>query len=136
MGHFSGPDWLVSFVWHMPEALRRLTRCFGISCRDITRDLSFLLFNLAQPSVNLKRGLTLVVYYQGYCLAIRPAPPKAPLLRTRNADQVIPGITNSGELARPITAAKKPSQPKLSHDTKPGPDHPWRRPFKILINRG
>jgi len=76
---------------------------------------------------------SLAVYYQGQCLATKPAPPEAPVLRARNISRVMPGGTESGE-AKIVTPARKPSQPKAPW--KPGPDHPWRRPFKIHIDRG
>ena len=72
----------------------------------------------------------LAVYYQGHLLAARPAPSEAPLLRVRNMARVIPGMLDSDEPALPVSTAKKASQPKLPHHTKPSPDHPWRRPFK------
>ena len=79
---------------------------------------------------------SLAVYYQGCCLATQPAPPEAPVLRVRNTARVIAGMTNSDELALPVTAAKKTLPLKPSGYTKPAPDHPWRRPFTVHIDRG
>ena len=88
----------------------------------------------ARVEVHERMDGSLAVYYKGHCLATKPAPPEAPLLRVRNIERVIPSMTNSDELAVPIIAVKKPSQPKTPW--KPGPDHPWRRPFKVHIDRG
>ena len=79
---------------------------------------------------------SLAVYYRGHCLATKPAPPEAPVLRARNGARVIPDITDRGKPAAPAIMAKKTLQPKSPHHTKPGPDHPWRRPFKIHLDRG
>jgi hypothetical protein len=79
---------------------------------------------------------SLAVYYQEQCLATKPTPPEAPVLRARNTARVIPGMTDSKELAVPVTATKKTLEHKALHRSKPGPDHPWRRPFKIHIDRG
>jgi len=88
----------------------------------------------AKVEVHERMDGSLAVYYQGHCLAAKPAPPEAPLLRVRNIERVIPGMTNADELAVPIIAVKKPSQPKIPW--KPRLDHPWRRPFKVSIDRG
>ncbi len=88
----------------------------------------------ARVEVHERMDGSLAVYYKGHCLATRSAPPEAPLLRARNIERVIPDMADSDELAVPIIAAKKTSQPKAPW--KPGPDHPWRRPFKVHIDRG
>jgi len=90
----------------------------------------------ARVEVHERMDGSLAVYYKGHCLAAKPAPPEAPLLRVRSIERVIPGMTNFDEPAVPITPAKKTLQPKLPRHTKPGPDHPWRRPFKAHIDRG
>jgi hypothetical protein len=71
---------------------------------------------------------SLAVYYQGQCLTNKPAPPEAPVLRARNTARVMPQGSTQGELAAPL-AVNKSSQPKTPY--KPGPDHPWRRPFIV-----
>ena len=88
----------------------------------------------AKVEVHERMDGSLAVYYQGRCLATKPAPPEAPLLRVRNMERVIPGMTHPDEPAVPIIAVKKP--PQLKTQWKPRPDHPWRRPFKIHIDRG
>ena len=129
------PDGVFCFKYHRVVGTDNVVRFEGHRLQILPTN-GRLSYARARVEVHERMNGSLAVYYQGYCLATKPAPPEAPLLRTRNADRVIPGMTNSGELARPITAAKKPSQPKLSHYTKPGPDHPWRRPFKVHIDRG
>lgn len=79
---------------------------------------------------------SLAVYYQGHCLAIKPAPLEAPVLRARNIARVTSNTTDSDEPAVLVVAARKTSELKPPHHTKPGPDHPWRRPFKLHIDRG
>ena len=129
------PNGVFCFKYHRVVGTDNVVRFEGHRLQILPTN-GRLSYARARVEVHERMNGSLAVYYQGYCLATKPAPPEAPLLRTRNADRVIPGMTNSGELARPITAAKKPSQPKLSHYTKPGPDHPWRRPFKVHIDRG
>jgi len=89
----------------------------------------------ARVEVHERMDGSLAVYYKGHCLATKPAPPEAPLLRVRNIDRLIPNVSDSDELAMPIITVKKAPQPKLPHYTKPGPDHPWRRPFKMYVDR-
>lgn len=78
----------------------------------------------------------LAVYYRGQCLATKLAPPEAPVLRARNIERVIPGMTECDDLTVPATKAKETSKPKALHHYQPGPNHPWRRPFKVHIDRG
>jgi transposase len=70
---------------------------------------------------------SLGVYYQGQCLLVTEAPPEAPVLRARNIERVMPDRTKHGE-AKILTPEAKP-QPKTPW--KPGPDHPWRRSFRL-----
>jgi transposase len=77
---------------------------------------------------------SLAVYYKGQCLLTRSAPPEAPLLRVRNTARFIPESSHSRELA--LCVAAKTPQPKTGRPYKPAPDHPWRRPFPVHIDRG
>ena len=80
---------------------------------------------------------SLAVYYQGYCLATKPAPPEAPVLRARNSARVIPKIDDPFHRpVAPLATTKQASHLYSPHRSKPGPDHPWRRPFKVHIDRG
>ena len=91
-----------------------------------------------KAKVEVHQGMdgSLAVYYQGYCLATKPAPPEAPVLRVKSTARVIPNMADTKELATPASAPDKTSKPITSHYIKPGPDHPWRRPFKVHIDRG
>jgi hypothetical protein len=90
----------------------------------------------ARVEVHERMDGSLAVYYQEQCLAIKPAPPEAPVLRARSTTRVIASIANSNGHTVPVAAAVKTSQPGLPRYTKPSPNHPWRRPFKIHIDRG
>ena len=92
----------------------------------------------ARARVEVHRRLdgSLAVYYQGHYLATKPAPPEAPLLRGRNTAQLMPDMTCSNELAASPIAARKTPESRPSHHTRPAPDHPWRRPFIVHIDRG
>ena len=90
----------------------------------------------ARVEVQERLDGSLAVYYQGCCLSTKPAPPEAPILRARNMARVIPNMADSAELDVPIIAAKRTLPSPPSHRSKPGPNHPWRRPFKVHIDRG
>jgi len=45
------------------------------------------------------------------------------------------GNYNSDELPAPVITTKKILGSKAHQYTKPSPNHPWRRPFKIHIDR-
>ena len=90
----------------------------------------------ARVEVHERLDGSLAVYYQGHCLATKPAPPEAPVLRVRNIARVIPNTADSEGLATSTIVAKETSQLKSPRRTKPAPDHPWRRPFKLHVDRG
>ena len=90
----------------------------------------------AKVEVHERMDGSLAVYYKRQCLATKPAPPEAPVLRLRNVSHVMPNSAYCDEISLPAITAKRTSRPKTSHYTKPGPDHPWRRPFKVHIDRG
>jgi len=50
--------------------------------------------------------------------------------------KVSAGHYDSDEPPVPIITTKKTLELKAPHRTKPGPDHSWRRPFKVHIDRG
>jgi hypothetical protein len=77
---------------------------------------------------------SLAVYYKGQCLASKPAPPEAPVLRVKNMTRFIPGSSDSQEHVPPI--ANKTLKPKTTHSYKPASDHPWRRGFKMYVDKG
>lgn len=87
----------------------------------------------AKVEVHERMDGSLAVYYQGQCLATKPAPPEAPVLRARNIRRVMPGGdgADGGKTAAPAEKALPTKAP-----WKPGPNHPWRRPFKLHIDKG
>ena len=127
------PEEVFCFKYYRRVGTDNVVR-FGEHRLQIIPCNSRLSYARAKVEMHERMDGSLAVYYQGHCLATKPAPPEAPLLRARNMERVIPGMTNSDELAVPIITVKKPSQPKTQW--KPGPDHPWRRPFKVHIDRG
>jgi transposase len=63
----------------------------------------------------------LAVYYQGQCLATRPAPAEAPVLRARK---------NTGPPPRPAPGEPPPPErPPPRRSRSPASNHPWREPF-------
>jgi len=88
----------------------------------------------AKVEVHERMDGSLAVYYKGQSLFTRPAPPEAPVLRIRNTARFIPGASDSRDLAS--CAATTTVKPKTGLPYKPAPDHPWRRPFRVHIDRG
>jgi len=75
---------------------------------------------------------SLAVYYQGKCLATQPAPAEAPVLRVQKRGHfVIP--ESSAHLPSPPRLGKKLLPQKEIFRRIPGPDHPWRKPWKKKI---
>jgi transposase len=73
----------------------------------------------ARTEVTLHERLdgSLAVYCQDRCVATRPAPPEAPVLRAR-------------KLPRPATIAQLPD---AARPRRPTAEHPWRRPFRAGV---
>jgi transposase len=88
----------------------------------------------ANVEVHERMNGSLAVYYKGQCLLTKLAPPEAPVLRVRNTARFIPGAGDSRELA--LCIAAKTAKANTGHPFKPAPDHPWRRPFRVHIDRG
>jgi transposase len=88
----------------------------------------------ARVEVHERMDGSLAVYYKGQCLATKPAPPEAPVLRVRNTTRFIPGVDGLGQPALSGAAAKFP-EPKIPHPYKPAPYHPWRRGFKMYVDK-
>ena len=86
----------------------------------------------AKVEVHERMDGSLAVYYKGQCLLTKPAPAEAPVLRVRNTTRFIPG-TRSQEVALPV--ASKTPEPKTPHPYKPPLNHPWRRGFKIYVDK-
>lgn len=125
------PDEVFCFKYQRTVGLDNVVR-FGEHRIQIIPTNGRLSYAKAKVEVQERMDGSLAVYYKGQCLATRPAPPEAPLLRARNLKRAMPGGSESGE-AKIVIAVKKPSSPKAPW--KPGPDHPWRRRFKMYVAR-
>jgi hypothetical protein len=72
---------------------------------------------------------SLAVYDQGKCLAIQPAPAEAPVLRVQSRGHPA-SQESSSPIPSPLRQKKKRIPKKETLRSKPGPDHPWRKPWK------
>jgi len=129
------PDEVFCFKYHRTVGTDNVVR-FGEHRLQILPTNGRLSYARARVEVQERMDGSLAVYYQGHCLATRPAPPEAPVLRVRKADRVITSVTNPIKPAVPLNAASNNLQSKSHQHFKPGPNHPWRRPFKVHIDRG
>ena len=126
------PDKVFCFKYYRTVGLDNVVR-FGGHRLQIMPTNGRLSYARARVEVHERLDGSLAVYYQGHCLATKPAPAEAPVLRMRSTARVMPNMTNP---AMPAIVAKKTLEPKTPHYSKPGPDHPWRKPFKIHLDRG
>ena len=129
------PDKIFCFKYYRTVGTDNVVR-FGEHRLQIMPSNGRLSYARARVEVHERMNGSLAVYYQGHCLATKPAPLEAPVLRVKNTVRVTSGRTGHDELTVSVVAVKKTSQPKTPRSTKPGPDHPWRRPFKLHIARG
>jgi len=129
------PDEVFCFKYYRTVGPDNVAR-FGEHRLQIMPTNGRLSYARARAEIHERLDGSLAVYYQGCCLATKPAPSEAPVLRARNIARVIPGMADSDEVAMPVMAVRKTLQPKPPHRSKPTPDHPWRRPFKIHLDRG
>jgi transposase len=90
----------------------------------------------ARVEVHERVDGSLAVYYKGQCLATKPAPAEAPVLRARSTERVAPGTISYRETFTIGAITKRTSELEATRYTKPWPNHPWRRPFKVHIDRG
>ena len=78
---------------------------------------------------------SLTVSYHGECLATTPAPPEAPLLRTRGGRR---GAAPAADAPLPV-APRPPLRREQSiprgNDGKPGANHPWKRGYRQRQDR-
>jgi len=88
----------------------------------------------ANVEVHERMDGSLAVCYKGQCLLTRPAPPEVPVLRVRNTARFIRGASDSWEPVPCVSA--KTTKTKAHRPYKPAPDHPWRGPFTVRIDRG
>ena len=124
------PDEVFCFKYYRTVGTDNVVR-FGEHRLQILPTNGRLSYARARVEVHEKMDGSLAVYYQGHCLVSKPAPPEAPVLRVRNMDRVVPNATDSDGSAVSVKTAKNPYR-----SSKPGPDHPWRRPFRLHIDRG
>lgn len=90
----------------------------------------------ARVEVHERMDGSLAVYHQGHCLTTKPAPLEAPVLRARHATRVMPEKRESPEITTPASLTQKAEEPKKPYHPKPAPNHPWRRGYKIHLDRG
>ncbi len=90
----------------------------------------------ARVEVQERLDGSLAVYYQGRCLATREAPAEASVLRARNMSRAAARATPASGRPPPARGARHTPALKVPRPTKPSPDHPWRRPFKVHLDRG
>ena len=86
-------------------------------------------YHRARVEIQERMDGSLAVYYQGKCLATKPAPAEAPVLRVQRRGR--PASQESLlKPSSPLPPEKKPILKKKLVRPKPGPDHPWRKDFK------
>ena len=86
-------------------------------------------YHRARVEIQERMDGSLAVYYQGKCLATKPAPAETPVLRVQRRGR--PASQESlPKPSSPLPPEKKPILKKKRVRPKPGPDHPWRRDFK------
>lgn len=86
-------------------------------------------YHRARVEIQERMDGGLAVYYQGKCLATKPAPAEAPVLRVQWRGR--PASPESlAKSPPPLRQEKKPMLKKKRVLRKPGPDHPWRKAFK------
>lgn len=90
----------------------------------------------ARVEVHERMDGSLAVYHQGHCLTTKPAPLEAPVLRARQGMRVMPEKPASPIIITPASLTQKAEEPKKPYHPKPAPDHPWRRGYKIHLDRG
>jgi transposase len=87
----------------------------------------------ARAKVEIRQAMSgrLSVYYHDICLAIKPAPPEAPVLRLHKMGRE--GFQKPKPKKDPLTPKKGEPVKIISKTTqlqKPAPNHPWKIPWK------
>lgn len=118
------PDEIFCFKYYRTVGADNVVR-FGEHRLQVLPANGRLSYARARVEVHERLDGSLAVYFQGHCLTTKQAPPEAPILRARKMARVMPVRTS-------IAATKTKAMPY----TKPAPDHPWRRSFKVHIDRG
>jgi transposase len=91
-------------------------------------------YHRARVEIQERMDGSLAVYYQGKCLATKPAPTEAPVLRVQWRGR--PASPDS--LLKPPSPLPQKKEPILKPKRirpKPAPDHPWRKTFKKKFTR-
>ena len=127
------PDEVFCFKYQRSVGKDNVVR-FGGHRLQIMPTNGRLSYAKAKVEVHERMDGSLAVYYKGQCLVTRPAPPEAPLLRVKSTARFIPAASDSRELA--LCTAAKTVKATLARPYKPPPDHPWRRDFRLHIDRG
>jgi len=73
---------------------------------------------------------SLAVYYHGDCLVTTPAPPEAPLLRTRGGRRGAAAAADAPLPVAPHPPLRRERAVARISETKPGVNHPWKRGFR------
>lgn len=86
-------------------------------------------YHRARVEIQERMDGNLAVYYQGNCLATKPAPAEAPVLRVQwkgrpASQESLPTLSSL------LPQDKTPILKKKRIHPKPAPDHPWRKDFK------
>lgn len=126
------PDEVFCFKYQRTVGLDNVIR-FGEHRIQIMPTNGRLSYTHAMVEAHERMDGSIAVYYQGQCLSTKPAPAEAPVLRVRSTRRVMPNRDEHDNI-RALTPAKKRLQSKALW--KPSPDHPWRKPFKVHIDRG
>ena len=126
------PDEVFCFKYERTVGPDNVVR-FGKHRLQIMPTNGRLSYAKARVEVHERMDGSLAVYYKGQCLLSRPAPPEAPVLRIKNTARFIPGAGDSREPV--LSVAPQSIKPKTGHPYRPAPDHPWRRPFRVHIDR-
>ena len=129
------PDEVFCFKYQSTVGRDNVVR-FGEHRLQIMPSNGRLSYVKARVEVHERMNGSIAVYYKGQCLATKPAPAEAPVLRARSMERIASGTTNYREPSAIGAITKKASEPQAPRYTKPGPNHPWRRPFKVPISIG
>lgn len=127
------PDEVFCFKYERIVSRDNVVR-FGKHRLQIMPTNGRLSYAKANVEVHERMNGSLAIYYKGQCLLTNLAPPEAPVLRARSTARFTPGLSRPRELA--LCIAAKTTKTKLGRPYKPAPDHPWRRSFRVHIDRG
>ena len=127
------PDRIFCFKYSRVVGLDNVVT-FGQHRLQILPSNGRLSYARTQVEVHERLDGSILVYFQGQCLATIPAPPTAPVLRARGLPRVKAEkiILSNPEQQSSVPAASILKQTKY----KPATDHPWRRISILHRDRG